>query len=396
MSEPSDEAAVAGTPPGDTPQGADAEERWCRVCGRTVVGRVCERCALDLETGELVGVPEQHDHRDVPPHLREAEYAETPARPLGALVQLAFREATRAPLFLALAWVLLCVLFVFRGLTAVFALAGVAFLLVWRCTSATLSPLVASNVSEGYKDPEDLQPAGPMTGGKLITAALEAGLFTLFVCAPASLLIDEGMLGELQKLGIKAPFLGSLTFARISAVGTSFVALYLFSIWIRTLPRRPREKEAPQGDGLLLEQAYAFVRAFGLFFCLVAFVLHPASILLAVVCLPLLLAGFATPGGGGWTPLSLLNAWRARRRKQYARLVALSAPFTLLLLGSLSGPLYLEGGLGFLVLSGVATLSATALAVLTGIDHFDTVTRWRRVSASAPEPIEADLPEDST
>ncbi|MGE0709175.1 MAG: hypothetical protein AB7N76_19665 [Planctomycetota bacterium] len=387
---------------GAEPAAADAP-RWCKVCGRTVEGSVCPRCALDLDTGELVGVPEPLDMRAGGPGGEGAVYeARAPRGALDWGAQL-YRQLARALLGVLAAWLLLCMFYGLRLLSVIPTLVALGCVLVVRCSQTYTSPvLFPPGEQPGWLGGGEELPAAELPAEELpaaerpalrerpapdplplglvaLLAGLEASAFTLVVGGPAAFALDGKAFNALKAAGLLPPLVTSEGLARASILGTLFLGGLAFALWARLVARAaPAYRPPPQHlhPGALPMGGLALLRGIAVAFLLALMLQFPALLVVGVLAFPLALAGISDPGGA-WLPGDLWDAARARSLKTYLRSVAFSGPLLCLLVWTLSVPH--DGGYGFLVLASLGTIAASLLGAAAGLDHYDAATRWRRV-----------------
>ncbi len=373
------------TPP--QPAAEEGPARWCRLCGRAVEGAVCPTCAVDVETGELVGVPQPLDHRASAraETFGEVEYRALPPRPWGDLGRELAWQLLRGSILALLALPFLFYGFCLRSWTNVVSVGVLGFLLTARAAGAFAfqrpppdqAPTPAQDEPPFEPEPLEWDPAAGLR------ALLEGLGLALLIGLPLVLGFDQSAFNALSKQGALPPLARSLAMARVSLGGTVLLGCLAFTFWLRLYYRRPvlrvnlRRGESP------LEAAatapLAFVRGLALAFLIEVGLRFPPLGALALPLFPLLIAGLVDAGLSGWSPLYLRDALAAHTWRGYARTLLLATPA---LAGLVWCFLPLEPGTrgpdpGRLAL--LCAGSALWLGTLAGLSHFDAATRWVRV-----------------
>jgi hypothetical protein len=379
-------------------------ERWCHICGRTVEGSVCSGCALDLDTGELVGVPQALDHRDFDAGA-QAEYRLLPPRPFGDLFFKLYEEMRYRLLGTMGLWVLLNLFYGMRAWTTIFATAAVGCLLVLRCGATYRSPILdtsrggkpreepgggpGAHPEEGFgeekgEEQDEPQPEPPrITAGLALQSLVEAVAATVLLGLPAAATLDSQTFASLKAAGALPPLMDTLALARISAVGTVFLGALAFAIWLRLAHAGPHRNPALEAEDAPLIAA-VLLRGLGVGFVLALMLVHPVLILCGVLAFPLVLGALSDTAPGAWLPWNMYGAARARQPKAYLRILLCSAPLLGLVLWSLSQP-WDNDSLGSVLQATLGTVAGSLLGILCGIDHYDTATRFVRIRRPDPD-----------
>ena len=378
-----EDEAEAGAP------GAGPPARWCRLCGRPVQGAVCPTCAVDVETGELVGVPEPLDHRGSTraETFGEVEYRPLPPRPWGDLARELSWQLARGSVLALLALPFLFYGFCLRGWTNVVSVGVLGFLLTARAAGAFAfqRPAALERATperDPAFDPEALD-WDPALG---LRALIEGLGLALLVGVPLVLAFDQGAFNALKAQGALPPLARTLAMARVSLGGTVLLGCLAFTAWLRLYYRRPVLRlDLRRGESSLEAAAaapLAFARGLALAFLIELCLRFPPLGVLALPLFPLLLAGLVDAGLSGWSPLYLRDALAAHSARGYARTLALASPalaaLALCYLPSEAG----ARGPSPSALALISAGSALWLGTVAGLAHFDAATRWVRVRSA--------------
>jgi len=379
------DAEAASAPLAAEPAGAPA--RWCRLCGRAVSERVCPTCAVDVETGDLVGVPELLDHRG-PARAEtfgEVLYRPLPPRPWGDLGRELAWQLLRGSILALLALPFLFYGFCLSGWTNVVSVGVLSFLLTARAAGAfafqrpepAQAPTPADDEPPPEPEPLEWDPAAALR------ALLEGLALALLIGLPLVLAFDQSAFTSLRAQGTLPPLARNLTMARVSLGGTVLLGCLAFTFWLRLYYRRPVLRiNLRQGESPLEAAAtapLAFVRGLALAFLIEVCLRFPPLGVLALPLFPLLLAGLVDSGLSGWSPLYLRDALSAHTWRGYGRTLLLSSPALAGLVGCF---LPVEPGTRGPDPGPLALLAAGCalwLGTLAGLAHFDAATRWVRV-----------------
>ena len=346
----------------------------CPVCRQVNTLRVCQGCGIDLETGELVEPPPAKAWAPDLSAERQRRRLGVRRTPAG-LLQAVLSESLRRWVFMV---------FLMLGLVPLWAVDApllvmgvVAYAIALRSRVALGSALVMGDPV--FAAGEDTTERPPLRARDLVLPLGQAAAATVLASPLVIAVLTGDRLADLQQIGFLT-LAGGVYTARALALATVFVTVAAVSVALRL---RHGHVVLPKGALRNVErldpfEALACVpKACLLTFPLFALARYPASLLVWIPLLPLVIGALAS----AWEDLSPPALWQAwRTTPRYGVFVALSAVPLILLAMCLAFPV-----LGIeLAVPGLA-LSASAVGILAGIARQDCEASQRLAEREALE-----------